>query len=76
MKPRYGFTVALLSSVLISGCGQKGPLFLPGDPTQIQMELPELDRDMPPDDANAEDESESAEPATGSSDEERQSVDE
>ena len=28
------------SFVLLAGCGQKGPLFLPGDPNQVQTDLP------------------------------------
>jgi len=27
--------------LLLAGCGQKGPLFLPGDPSQIQTDIPE-----------------------------------
>lgn len=44
MKRRYGLSVAILASFLVSGCGQKGPLFLPGD-RDIQTELPEMDRE-------------------------------
>jgi len=31
--------------LLVCGCGQKGPLFLPGDRSQVQTELPPIDRD-------------------------------
>lgn len=35
------FSAALLVLLtLISACGQKGPLFLPGDPSQIQTDVP------------------------------------
>lgn len=41
--------LALLSLFLISACGQKGPLFLPGNPSQIQTvppaETPEEESD-------------------------------
>jgi predicted small lipoprotein YifL len=30
----------LVLLMLISACGQKGPLFLPGDPSQIQTDVP------------------------------------
>ena len=32
--------IALLCVFAIAACGQKGPLFLPGDPSQIQTEVP------------------------------------
>jgi len=39
----------LLALALIAGCGQKGPLFLPGTPTEIrsvpEQEQIEADRD-------------------------------
>lgn len=41
---KYQFA-AILTCLLVSGCGQKGPLFLPGDRSQVQTELPPLDRD-------------------------------
>jgi len=28
--------IALLTSFIVAGCGQKGPLFLPGDPSTIR----------------------------------------
>ena len=31
---------ALFSVFAISACGQKGPLFLPGNPSEIQSEVP------------------------------------
>jgi len=29
-----------LSILLLAACGQKGPLYLPGNPSQIQTEIP------------------------------------
>ncbi len=29
--------------VLVAGCGQKGPLYLPGDPSEMQTEIPEIE---------------------------------
>lgn len=43
MKRQYGYVAAILTSLLVCGCGQKGPLFLPGDSSQT--ELPKMDRD-------------------------------
>jgi predicted small lipoprotein YifL len=42
---KYHYAVAVLTCLLVCGCGQKGPLFLPGDRSQVQTELPPLDRD-------------------------------
>jgi len=39
------FAAAVLTCLLMCGCGQKGPLFLPGDRSQVQTELPPLDRE-------------------------------
>jgi predicted small lipoprotein YifL len=33
----------LLAVLLVSGCGQKGPLFLPGNPSEMQTEVPAKD---------------------------------
>jgi predicted small lipoprotein YifL len=33
----------LLAALLVSGCGQKGPLFLPGNPSEMQTEVPAKD---------------------------------
>ena len=35
------FAVALVFGLASSGCGQKGPLFLPGNPSEIRPEAPE-----------------------------------
>ncbi len=55
------FAAALLSLLLIAACGQKGPLYLPGNPSDMQSVVPpqsgaaenvEYDED---DDENADD---------------------
>jgi predicted small lipoprotein YifL len=34
----------LIASILaLASCGQKGPLFLPGNPSEIRTEVPEQD---------------------------------
>ncbi len=30
----------LMSLILVAACGQKGPLYLPGDPSQIKTDVP------------------------------------
>jgi predicted small lipoprotein YifL len=42
---KYQYTATILTCLLVYGCGQKGPLFLPGDRSQMQTEVPPLDRD-------------------------------
>jgi predicted small lipoprotein YifL len=60
MKRQHGLTAAylaaLLSTLVFCGCGQKGPLFLPGDRSEMQTELPEPDRESLEDAAEDEDE--------------------
>lgn len=48
----------LLAVLLCAGCGQKGPLYLPGDPSEVRTEIPEIEREeLPPaeDDDDGED---------------------
>lgn len=41
MLIQFRISAALLVLLmLVSACGQKGPLFLPGDPSQIQTGVP------------------------------------
>lgn len=62
MKNAFRVCAALCCSLLLlAGCGQKGPLFLPGDPGTIQTTIPASttveDSDSPPaDDDDPEDE--------------------
>lgn len=37
--------IALISIFIIAACGQKGPLFLPGNPSEIRPEPPEQEQD-------------------------------
>lgn len=41
---RISILAAALAGFLLCSCGQKGPLFLPGDRRDVQTELPELSR--------------------------------
>ncbi|MGH8167492.1 MAG: LPS translocon maturation chaperone LptM [Woeseiaceae bacterium] len=45
MKRPYGLVAAILSGLFVCACGQKGALFLPGDRSEMQTELPEVDRE-------------------------------
>ncbi len=50
---------ALLALVLVAACGQKGPLYLPGNPTQVKTDVPPQNQTEPPqeeDDDEPEDE--------------------
>jgi predicted small lipoprotein YifL len=51
MNHSLPLTAAFLVALLLSGCGQKGPLYLPGDPSEVQTEIPEIpeiESDEPP----------------------------
>lgn len=39
----------LLVGGLLAGCGQKGPLFLPGSPGEVQNEVPSTNSSTVPD---------------------------
>ena len=45
MKQKLQFILPVLACFLVCACGQKGALFLPGDRSQVQTELPEIDRE-------------------------------
>jgi predicted small lipoprotein YifL len=34
------FAAFLMAAFLLSACGQKGPLYLPGNPSEISTEVP------------------------------------
>lgn len=40
--------LALLACCLLVACGQKGSLYLPGDPSEVQTEIPEAGNDTLP----------------------------
>jgi len=45
MKLRLLVSIAtLFSAITITACGQKGPLFLPGNPSEVQSEVPPQDQ--------------------------------
>jgi len=39
MNSRYSL-VLLLAFLFAAGCGQKGPLYLPGNPSEIKTDVP------------------------------------
>ena len=47
-SPFRVLTILLISVLATSGCGQKGPLFLPGDPSQIRTLPDTLPQDQDP----------------------------
>lgn len=51
------FPVLAACLLLLAGCGQKGPLYLPGDPSEMQTEIPEIEAGSLPGDDDADDES-------------------
>jgi len=44
---------ALLTILVLTGCGQKGPLFLPGDPNAVRTTMPQ--QNSPPSEERDED---------------------
>jgi predicted small lipoprotein YifL len=51
---RSVFPTLLLASMLAS-CGQTGPLYLPGDPSEVQSEVPDIALPAPQDEDEADD---------------------
>jgi predicted small lipoprotein YifL len=49
LKPARSIAAALLALLVVAGCGQKGPLFLPGNPSEVrpvpEQEQAETERD-------------------------------
>lgn len=60
MNTRYPLAL-LLALLIAAGCGQKGPLYLPGDPSTIKTSVPrqEESKTEQEDDEEEEDEEES-----------------
>lgn len=54
-KTLSSIVVLLLSLACLSACGQKGPLFLPGNPSQIQT-VPPVEQEQTNPDEDDEDE--------------------
>jgi predicted small lipoprotein YifL len=63
MKRQLKYAFPVLTCLLVCACGQKGPLFLPGDRSQVHTELPRVDREAL-EDALEDDEEEGTPPAT------------
>lgn len=65
MTPGHRLPAALLAAalLLIAACGQKGALYLPGDQSEIQTELPQLERPGDTDEAEADGDAGPEEPA-------------
>lgn len=40
MSRSHRMSLLLVCILLLSACGQKGPLFLPGNPTEVRSEVP------------------------------------
>ena len=49
-------SVLLLALLIAAGCGQKGPLYLPGDPSEIKTDVPHQDESQTEKDDEDEDE--------------------
>ena len=60
MNVRYP-SALLLAVLLVAGCGQKGPLYLPGDPSTIKTDIPPQDERQTEEDDDEEDDDESPE---------------
>lgn len=55
----FGLVLLLLLFLAIAGCGQKGPLFLPGNTNEVSMSIPAQQADPEDDDEDDEEEDES-----------------
>ena len=60
MNSRYSL-VLLLVLLFAAGCGQKGPLYLPGNPSQIKTDVPRQDEGQTEEDDEDENENENEE---------------
>jgi len=58
MNSRY-VLVILVAFLFAAGCGQKGPLYLPGDPSEIKTDVPNPEQSQPQEDDQDDDEEES-----------------
>lgn len=55
-KQSKSLVIFLFSLLLIAACGQKGPLFLPGDTNQISTSMPEQQQSVPVEEEDKDDE--------------------
>ncbi len=61
MNSRYSL-VLLLALLFAAGCGQKGPLYLPGNPSQIKTDVPRQDEGQTEEDDEDDAEEEAQDP--------------
>jgi predicted small lipoprotein YifL len=61
MNSRYSL-VLLLVLLFAAGCGQKGPLYLPGNPSQIKTDVPRQDEGQTEEDDEDDEEEEAQGP--------------
>jgi predicted small lipoprotein YifL len=55
-KQTKSLVIFLFSLLLIAACGQKGPLFLPGDTNQISTSIPDQQQPLPVEEEDEDDE--------------------
>jgi len=55
-KQTKSLVIFLFSLLLIAACGQKGPLFLPGDTNQISTSMPDQQQPLPVEEDDEDDE--------------------
>jgi predicted small lipoprotein YifL len=55
-KQTKSLVIFLFSLLLIAACGQKGPLFLPGDTNQISTSMPQQQQPVPVEEEDEDDE--------------------
>ena len=55
-KQTKSLVIFLFSLLLIAACGQKGPLFLPGDTNQISTSMPDQRQPVPVEEEDEDDE--------------------
>ena len=58
MNSRY-FLSVILAFLFAAGCGQKGPLYLPGNPSEIKTSVPSQQQNQAEEDHEDEQETES-----------------
>lgn len=58
----HRFFLFLISTLLLAACGQKGPLFLPGNPTEVRTDVPSTNASTVPEQEDEADEDEPQQP--------------
>ncbi|MGB5738617.1 MAG: lipoprotein [Woeseia sp.] len=54
MKPIRRISLFLMSVLLLAACGQKGPLYLPGNPTAVRSDVPSTNASTVPEEEEEE----------------------